>query len=92
MDPQSATLPTSETNEQGWTLRDCTAAQGVAWTALIGPESVVPDDLSTFEWRLALDVATVTPDGDEANLWMIGRPDEDAARRAQVLRERRAAR
>jgi len=92
MDPQHATIPTTDTNESGWTLRDCTTPQGTKWTALVGPGSTIPRTLSAFEWRLALDVETVTPSGENAALWMIGRPDEDAARRAHVLRERRKQR
>ena len=92
MDPQTATLPTTNTNEQGWMLHDCATPQGTQWTALVGPTSTDWQVHSAFEWRLALDIETVTPSGQRASLWMIGRPDEDAARRAHVLRERRERR
>lgn len=92
MDPQVATLPVTESNESGWVFHDCTTPQGTRWTALVGPGTNDWQVHSAFEWRLALDVQTVTPDGEPAALWMIGRPDEDAARRAHILRERRQER
>ena len=89
MDPQEGRLPTTETNEAGWTFRDCETSQGTRWTALVGPGSTIPNEFSAFEWRLSLDVRAMTPSGENVSLWMIGRPDQDAARRAHVLRERR---
>jgi 2',3'-cyclic-nucleotide 2'-phosphodiesterase (5'-nucleotidase family) len=96
-DAADGTPPAGDWREEPWSAHDCVSPSGVKAVAFTGPYSEAPTTLEGFEWRLSVHLmvrqATAPieewsqSDRSVTSIEMIGRPDEDAARRIHLVRE-----
>ena len=96
-DTRNGKAPLGTWRDELWSAHDCITPSGAHATAFTGPYSEPPSTLEGFEWRLSVHMVTepatdLEASGDDAvesktSIELIGRPDEDAARRVHLVRE-----
>ena len=96
-DTRDGEAPQGNWRDELWSAYDCVTPSGIRATAFSGPYSEAPSTLEGFEWRLS--VRMITEEGERPEdsssesaktqipIELIGRPDEDAARRVHLVRE-----